>query len=75
MGNYVIHIEGAGIHDNGREDDADAMLKTFAGQLAAAGHQVHSATFTTGSARELLNPDETTPLKAEGEHVYRHRAH
>lgn len=52
MGQWSIHIEGHGIHDNGRDDDADAMLERFCAELAAH-HQVRSATFTVGSAREL----------------------
>jgi hypothetical protein len=57
-----MHIEGGGIHDNGGDHDADAMLRVFAGKLADAGHQVHSATITTGHAKELLNADGTAPF-------------
>jgi hypothetical protein len=75
MGNWSIHIEGAGIHDNGRDDDAEVMLERFAADLAAH-HQVHSVTFTVGTTRELLNADETTPLDPERiGHAYRHRVH
>jgi hypothetical protein len=59
-----MHIEGHGIHDNDRDADADAMLRIFAGQLADAGHEVDSATITSGSTKELLNADDTTPLAA-----------
>lgn len=59
-----MHLEGGGIHDNGGDDDADAMLRVFAGKLADAGHQVHAATITTGSTKELLNADDTTPFDA-----------
>jgi hypothetical protein len=59
-----MHIEGGGLHDNGRDDDADAMLRVFAGNLADAGHQVHLATITAGHTKELLNSDDTTPLDA-----------
>lgn len=72
MGHWTIHVEGHGIHDNGREDDADARLKEFTERLAADGHEVHSATITVGSVRQLLNGDDTTPLR-QGEHDYRHR--
>lgn len=52
MGLWSMHIEGGGIHDNGRGDDADAMLKEFAGRLAEH-HQVQSVTFMVGTTREL----------------------
>lgn len=72
MGHWAIHIEGHGVHDNGRDDDAEVMLKEFVRELAAH-HQVHAATFTVGSTRELLNADESTPLVADGDLTYRHR--
>lgn len=82
MGNWSMHIEGAGIHDNGLDGDAEAMLKNFAADLAKH-HQVHSVTFTVGSTRELVNvrDDEASlvdvgphaPLGSEGKHAYRHR--
>jgi len=62
MGHWTMHIEGHGLHDNGRDDDADAMLRVFAGKLADSGHEVDSATITTGHTKELLNADETTPF-------------
>ena len=62
MGHWSMHIEGGGIHDNGLDEDADAMLRVFAGKLADAGHQVQSATITAGHTKELLNADETTPF-------------
>ena len=71
MGHWSMHIEGAGIHDNGLDGDAEAMLREFVSKLAAH-HQVHSATFAVGSIRELLNADETTPLLS-GETAYRMR--
>ena len=64
MGNWSMHIEGSGIHDNGRDDDAEAMLKRFAAELATR-HSVHSVSLTAGSTRELLNADDTTPLNPE----------
>lgn len=69
MGHWSMHIEGHGIHDNNGDDrDADTMLRVFAGKLAGAGHAVHLVTFTSGSAKELLNADDTTPLEpAEGD--------
>jgi hypothetical protein len=53
MGNWSMHIEGHGIHDNGQEEDADSMLRDFAGQLRIKGHAVHSATITTGATKAL----------------------
>lgn len=89
MGNWSMHIEGAGIHDNGRDDDAEVMLKEFAARLAAH-HSVHSVTFTVGSTRELIGKEEheATETNAEfqspahftrslpaGEHEWQHRYH
>jgi hypothetical protein len=62
MGHWAMHIEGGGLHDNGRDDDAEAMLRVFAGKLADAGHEVDLATITVGHSRELLNADDTTPF-------------
>lgn len=45
MGDWTITITGHGIHDNDRPEDADAMAVKFAGELRAAGHEVHSCTF------------------------------
>lgn len=73
MGHWVMVIEGSGIHDNGREDDAEVLLQEFAGKVAQH-HDVHRVSFTAGSTRELLNDDETTPLR-HGETAYRHRVH
>lgn len=56
MGQYAIHIEGHGIHDNGRPDDADAMLREFVEKLGEAGHSIASATFTVGATKELVHP-------------------
>lgn len=67
MGNWSMHIEGHGIHDNGRDDDADAQLRVFAGKLADSGHDVHLATFTSGATKELLNADDTTPFARQHE--------
>jgi hypothetical protein len=55
MGNWSMHIEGHGIHDNGpgSENDADNMLREFAGKLRLAGHAVHAVTFTSGVTKAL----------------------
>ncbi len=53
MGNWVIHVEGHGIHDNGRPEDADAIMTDAVLQLRKAGHDVHVASFTSGATKEL----------------------
>lgn len=54
MGSWAITIHGHGIHDNGKEEDADAMLKKFVAELRAkGGHVINSARFTAGTGREL----------------------
>jgi len=58
MGNWVMHVEGHGIHDNGNEKDADSMLRDFAGQLRIAGHEVHAVSFASGAVKTL--PVSTT---------------
>lgn len=80
MGHWAIHIEGAGIHDNGRPDDADAMLKDFTENLAKH-HNVTSSTFTVAT-RELVHPaalDEADPARDDealpNERAYRSRSH
>ena len=81
MGQWSMHIEGGGIHDNGRPDDADAMLKAFAEDLAQH-HTVNSVTFTVGQTRELVNPsalDAADPAydgtAQAHERAYRYRTH
>jgi len=76
-----MHIEGHGIHDNDRPDDADAMLKAFVEELGKH-HSVGGATFTVGATRELVHPsalDEGMPAYDDTalpyERVYRHAAH
>ena len=39
MGYWKMTIDGHGIHDNGKEDDADAMLQDFLDKLSEAGHE------------------------------------
>jgi hypothetical protein len=58
MGNWTMHIEGHGIHDNrGNEKDADEMLRQFAAQLRLAGHAVHAVSFSSGTVKALPVPD------------------
>lgn len=68
MGNWVMHVEGHGIHDNGREDDADSMLKEFAGSLRAAGHEVHAVSFATGTVRVLQDTGSAEAPASEYEY-------
>lgn len=80
MGHCTMVIESSGMHDNGRPDDADEMLREFAAKLADSGHLVHRVSFTTGETRELQNADDTTPLDAgtatgAAKHAWRHRPH
>lgn len=60
MGDWTITITGHGIHDNGRQDDADSMAAVFAGELKAAGHQVHSCTFSLTSKDVLSTMPHVT---------------
>lgn len=53
MGNWVMHVEGHGIHDNGKTEDADAMLRDFAAKLRLAGHDVHLVSFGAGTVKIL----------------------
>lgn len=53
MGQWNMTILGHGIHDNHREDDADAMLTEFVKALEAKGHEIEGATFTVGSTRDV----------------------
>lgn len=52
MGEWTIVIQGHGIHDNGRPDDADAICARFVDELARSG-EVHSAQFTVGARRTI----------------------
>ena len=56
MGQWVITIEGHGLHDNGRLDDAEVMLRDFVAELQAQGQQIGRVSFTTGNTRTLI-PD------------------
>ena len=58
MGQWAITIHGHGIHDNGREDDAEVMTKKFVEELGAKGHYVDRVSITVGSTRHLNDEDE-----------------
>lgn len=62
MGQWVMHIEGHGIHDNGRPDDADAMLREFVGKLREAGHQLGGVSLTVGATKTLTTTGSVTEL-------------
>ena len=53
MGEWNITIQGHGIHDNGRDDDADALLSRFVDELRKS-QEVKSAVFTVGTARQVV---------------------
>ena len=53
MGEWNISIQGHGIHDNGRPDDADAILARFLDELKSH-HEITSAYFTVGATRDAL---------------------
>ncbi len=55
MGEWTIVIQGHGIHDNGRADDADAICARFVEELRKSG-EVFSAQFTVGARREITEP-------------------
>lgn len=52
MGQWTIVINGHGIHDNGREDDADAICARFLAELAKSQTAL-SCVFTVGASREI----------------------
>ena len=60
MGEWTIVIQGHGIHDNGRPDDADVLCQRFVDDLAAKGQLIQSADFTVGGRRALGIPVNLT---------------
>jgi hypothetical protein len=59
MGQWTVVIQGHGIHDNGRNDDADRMVTQFVKDLLEKGHVISSVSFTVGMNRELAgNSDQ-----------------
>lgn len=64
MGEWAMVVHGHGIHDNGREDDAESLLRDFVGQLALAGHEVQSAVFTVGGTRHLPPKKDTLRIES-----------
>ena len=64
MGEWAMVVHGHGIHDNGREDDAESMLRDFIGQLARAGHEVQSVVFTVGGTQHLPPTSDTLRIES-----------
>ncbi len=60
MGEWTIVIQGHGIHDNGRDDDADAICKWFVDELAKT-QEVQQVYFTVGSRRSMRVPAKGEP--------------
>ena len=52
MGEWTIVVQGHGIHDNGRVDDADAICRRFVAELAKS-QQIESVRFTVGARRAI----------------------
>lgn len=61
MGNWVMHIDGHGVHDNGLDHDAEERLRQFVEQLLADGHQVNHATICVGAVRKVVPSSEDAP--------------
>jgi len=57
MGNWVIHLEGHGMHDNGKDQDIDDLLRFFVKQCKEMGQDVYDAKLTVGSVRKLVNDE------------------
>lgn len=54
MGDWVIIIEGTGMHDNADySQDADKMMARFVEELKVASQEIESATFTSGQRKIL----------------------
>lgn len=65
MGQWVMHIEGHGLHDNGRPDDADVLLKEFVEKLRAAGQSLGGVSLTVGATKALTTTGATTEVRYE----------
>lgn len=86
VGSWSMHIEGHGIHDNGRPDDAEVLFHAFVRELTRS-QDVAAASITIGGTRELApisgcvncaeagEPDHhaVTKLPADTELAWRHR--
>lgn len=55
MGNWNINIQGTGCHHNGKQEiDADLAAVEFVAKLKEQGHNIESASFTSGGKTDLL---------------------
>ena len=63
MGEWTAVVTGHGIHDNKRDDDADALLADFVGKLRSAGHVIYSASLTVGATRSIGSEDREEVTK------------
>lgn len=70
MGNCTITIHVTGSHHNNRDDDIDAMVRTFVAELKASGHSVTHAVLTNGASEELHHHRHEAKSRGPGE-VYR----
>jgi hypothetical protein len=61
VGSWSMHIHGHGIHDNGKPWDADTLLREFVADLRKAGHVIHGAHFTAGSAQDVTEAADPAP--------------
>jgi len=61
VGEWMIVIQGHGMHDNGREDDADAICARFLTELAKSQGAL-SCVFAVGVSREIKIPEVTETL-------------
>jgi hypothetical protein len=52
MGEWTIVIQGHGIHDNGRDDDANVICQRFVDELARS-QEIQHAEFTVGYRRPI----------------------
>jgi hypothetical protein len=58
MGSWAVTIHGHGVHDNGKDDDAEHLVSEFIENLKARGQVVHAVRFTVGTDRELTKNGE-----------------
>ena len=57
MGNWIMIIEGSGVHDNGKASDAEVMLRGFVTRMRHQGQKIEKADFmVTGSRHNCERP-------------------
>jgi hypothetical protein len=57
MGSWSIAIHGHGIHDNGKDEDVDAILQRFINELNESGQVLNAVHLTVGSGRDFIVAD------------------